>query len=84
MFTVYQKAVEGLGLIAFLQVHNISLRMLHITKQSRFQKPFVVRLQQVLRETGIGISFFGAVAKPKVLSPADYGKILPSGSKPSL
>lgn len=48
-----------------VQVHNISLRMLHITKQSPLQRLFIVRLQKFLRETKLGTAFFGAVAKPK-------------------
>ena len=48
------------------QVHNISLRMLHLTKQTRIQRVFVARLQRLLRETRVGETFFRAVAQPKV------------------
>ena len=51
-----------------MQVHNISLRMLHLTKQTRIQRVFVARLQRLLRETRIGETFFRAVAQPRVSS----------------
>ena len=42
---------------------NISLRMLHTTKQPLAARPLVLGLQYVLRETPLGALFFGSVAK---------------------
>ena len=42
---------------------NISLRMLHTSKQPFYTRPLVSALQYVLRETPIGAAFFGSVAK---------------------
>ncbi|CAN0100376.1 unnamed protein product, partial [Sphacelaria rigidula] len=47
---------------------NISLRMLHETKQSPIARPFVTGLQYVLRESPVGPAFFGSVAKAKAVS----------------
>lgn len=44
---------------------NISLRMLHVTKQNPLQRPLVGALQRTLRETDIGRWFFQSVAKPQ-------------------
>ncbi|CAM6104500.1 unnamed protein product [Calypogeia fissa] len=41
---------------------NISLRLLHIKKQSRFARPFVKALQNVLKNTNLGQRFFKEVA----------------------
>jgi len=49
-----------------VMVINISLRMLHVTKQSPLQRPFVAALQNTLRETDVGKWFFASVAKPQV------------------
>lgn len=46
---------------------NISLRMLHTSKQSALSRPLVKGLQWVLRETPIGPAFFGSVAKVQTL-----------------
>uniref|UniRef100_A0A0D9X0P8 AB hydrolase-1 domain-containing protein n=1 Tax=Leersia perrieri TaxID=77586 RepID=A0A0D9X0P8_9ORYZ len=43
---------------------NISLRMLHISKQPWFGKPFIKSFQSLLRNTVIGRLFFNAVATP--------------------
>ncbi|CAN0380461.1 unnamed protein product, partial [Ectocarpus sp. 8 AP-2014] len=50
---------QVLGVVLF----NISLRMLHTSKQAVAGRPFVKGLQYVLRETPIGPLFFGSVAK---------------------
>lgn len=69
LFSVYQGDIDRQCWLAttlsMAQVHNISLRMLHLTKQNRLQRLFVARLQKFLRETRIGVAFFGAVAKSK-------------------
>ncbi|CAN0927309.1 Pheophytinase, chloroplastic, partial [Linum grandiflorum] len=44
---------------------NISLRMLHITKQPWFGRPFIRSFQNILRNTALGKFFFNAVAKPE-------------------
>ncbi|KAF0905887.1 hypothetical protein E2562_008915 [Oryza meyeriana var. granulata] len=44
---------------------NISLRMLHISKQPWFGKPFIKSFQSLLRNTVIGKLFFNAVATPE-------------------
>lgn len=41
-----------------------SLRMLHVRRQNPLQVPLTSALQTVLRETPIGLAFFGAVAQP--------------------
>ncbi|KAJ8760019.1 hypothetical protein K2173_010875 [Erythroxylum novogranatense] len=41
---------------------NISLRMLHITKQPWFAKPFIRSFQNLLRNTDVGKFFFKSVA----------------------
>ncbi|XP_019430627.1 PREDICTED: pheophytinase, chloroplastic [Lupinus angustifolius] len=41
---------------------NISLRMLHITKQPWFARPFIKSFQRLLRDTAAGKFFFKAVA----------------------
>lgn len=53
--------VRGLVLL------NISLRMLHITKQEWWKKPFVKAVQTVLRGTNLGQSFFKSVASKKAV-----------------
>ncbi|EER97430.1 hypothetical protein BDA96_02G368200 [Sorghum bicolor] len=44
---------------------DISLRMLHITKQPWFGKPFIKSFQSLLRNTIVGKLFFNAVATPE-------------------
>mmetsp|Transcript_2598 Transcript_2598/g.3531 ORF Transcript_2598/g.3531 Transcript_2598/m.3531 type:complete len:337 (-) Transcript_2598:28-1038(-) len=51
------------SLIRGLVLFNISLRMLHTSKQLPVARPFVTLLQYVLRETFIGPAFFSSVAK---------------------
>ncbi|CAI8585418.1 unnamed protein product [Vicia faba] len=41
---------------------NISLRMLHITKQPWYGRPFISSFQRLLRDTAVGKFFFKAVA----------------------
>ena len=55
-----------------VQVIDISLRMLHLSKQAPWQRPLVARLQRTLRESRVGVLFFGAVAKPKVHAQKGY------------
>ena len=49
-----QAAIQQPDRIRGVQVTNISLRMLHSSKQSRFQRPAVAMVQRVLRETNVG------------------------------
>ncbi|PIA59916.1 hypothetical protein AQUCO_00400646v1 [Aquilegia coerulea] len=44
---------------------NISLRMLHITKQPWFGRPFIRSFQSLLRNTAVGKFFFESVATPQ-------------------
>ncbi|OMO81050.1 Alpha/beta hydrolase-1 [Corchorus capsularis] len=44
---------------------NISLRMLHITKQPWFGRPFIASFQNLLRSTAVGKLFFKSVATPE-------------------
>ena len=46
---------------------TLSLRGLNIRKQPALIKPFVAALQRTLRETSLGVSFFGSVAKPRAV-----------------
>ena len=46
---------------------NISLRLLHKKKQNPMMRPFVASLQYILRESGIGNTFFNQVATPRTL-----------------
>lgn len=60
-----QAAQMAPQLVPAVQVINISLRMLHVSKQNPLQRPAVNALQNVLRETDIGRWFFQSVAKPQ-------------------
>ncbi|KAF9595266.1 hypothetical protein IFM89_038269 [Coptis chinensis] len=44
---------------------NISLRMLHITKQPWYGRPFIRSFQSLLRNTAVGKFFFKSVATPQ-------------------
>lgn len=60
-------AVERPDLVKGVVLIDISLRMLHVSKQAPIMRPFVSLLQKVLRETNIGKSFFKQVAQPNAL-----------------
>jgi len=60
-----QAAIDEPELIPAVQVMNISLRMLHISKQAPLAKPLVAALQQTLRTTDLGKLFFSQVATAK-------------------
>jgi pimeloyl-ACP methyl ester carboxylesterase len=62
-----QAAVDRPDLIKGVVLIDISLRMLHTKKQNPFQRPFTSLIQTVLRETGIGKSFFGGIAQAEPL-----------------
>lgn len=59
--------VGGSSLFKGIILFNISLRMLHTSKQPTYIRPFVKALQYVLRETPIGKNFFGTVATEKTV-----------------
>lgn len=63
-----QAAVDAPSKVRGVQLLDISLRMLHTTKQQPWQRPLVTGFQRLLRDTQLGQWFFGAVAKPQVLS----------------
>jgi len=56
-----QCAVSAPELVAGVAVIDISLRMLHVKKQSLFIRPLVSALQTMLRETSLGTAFFKQV-----------------------
>ncbi|CAG9464986.1 unnamed protein product [Pedinophyceae sp. YPF-701] len=62
-----QAAVDDPSLVTSVAVLNISLRMLHVSKQAPLSRPFVAAFQRVLRETDIGKAFFGSVAQPRTV-----------------
>jgi len=63
-----QAAVSNPELTRGLVLLNISLRMLHISKQSWLARPAVAALQSVLCNTDIGKMFFKSVATPQAVS----------------
>eukprot|EP00898_Chlorokybus_atmophyticus_P004949 jgi/Chlat1/5455/Chrsp36S05448 len=60
-------AVDEPEMVKGVFLLNISLRMLHLQKQSWYTKPFVKALQRVLRETSVGEMFFKQVATPRTV-----------------
>eukprot|EP01038_Epipyxis_sp_PR26KG_P013760 gene13760-18453_t len=62
-----QSAVQRPDLIKGIVLIDISLRMLHIKKQNPALKPFVKILQNTLRETNVGKTFFKQIATPKAI-----------------
>ena len=52
------------GTVAGVQLMNISLRALHVSKQAPPARPAVKALQWALRETPLGGLFFGQIATP--------------------
>lgn len=63
----WQAAVNRPELCQGLCLVTLSLRGLNIRKQPALIKPFVAALQRTLRETSLGVSFFGSVAKPRAV-----------------
>lgn len=63
-----QLALDQPELVRAVALLDPSLRMLHITKQAPWERPFVPAIQWVLRETTVGESFFGVVATPQTVS----------------
>jgi len=63
-----QSAVTSPELIKGIVLIDISLRMLHTTKQPVLMVPFTTALQTFLRETGAGKYFFKQIATPKAVS----------------
>jgi pimeloyl-ACP methyl ester carboxylesterase len=53
------------GRVAGVQLMNVTLRALHVTKQPPLARPLIAGLQWALRETPLGGLFFGQVATPK-------------------
>lgn len=62
-----QAAVLDPGICRGLVLLNISLRMLHITKQPWYGKPLIRAFQNLLRNTPVGKYFFGSVATPEAV-----------------
>jgi pimeloyl-ACP methyl ester carboxylesterase len=57
-----QAAIDEPELIPAVQIINISLRMLHESKQAPLAKPLITALQNTLRTTSLGKLFFSQVA----------------------
>ena len=62
-----QSAVTRPDLIEGVVLINISMRKLHLKKQSVFIRPVVKAIQTILRETDIGNFFFQTVATPNAI-----------------
>lgn len=62
-----QAAVMDRNVCRGLLLLNISLRMLHIKKQSWYTRPLVKSFQGILRNTDLGKMFYKAVATPKAV-----------------
>jgi hypothetical protein len=61
-----QAAVDaGADTVAGVQLLDVSLRMLHVSKQAPWQRPLVAALQRLLRDTPLGTWFFSSVARPQ-------------------
>ncbi|XP_047316711.1 pheophytinase, chloroplastic [Impatiens glandulifera] len=59
-----QAAVMEPAICRGIVLLNISLRMLHITKQPWYGKPLIRSFQNLLRNTDLGKFFYSSVAKP--------------------
>lgn len=57
-----QAAVDNPTLVPAVQIMNVSLRMLHVTKQPTWARPLISSLQTLLRTTPLGQLFFAQVA----------------------
>jgi hypothetical protein len=60
-------ALQAPDKVRAVQVLNISLRMLHVTKQPPFARPAIAAFQRVLRDTAMGQLFFDSLAKPQTI-----------------
>ncbi|PRW20472.1 chloroplastic isoform X1 [Chlorella sorokiniana] len=60
-----QAAIDDPSLVRGVQIMNISLRMLHVSKQAPWQRPLVKTLQDTLRTSPLGAWFFGQIANTK-------------------
>jgi len=60
-------AVAAPAAVRGVQLMDVSLRMLHVSKQAAWQRPLVSALQRALRDTPLGAAFFGAVATPRAV-----------------
>ena len=63
-----QAAVDAPDRVRGVQLLDVSLRMLHTSKQAPWQRPLVSSFQRLLRTTQLGAWFFKAIAKPQVLT----------------
>ena len=59
-----QAAATAPSLARGVQLLDVSLRMLHVTKQAAWQRPAVAAVQALLRDTPLGPAFFASLAKP--------------------
>uniref|UniRef100_A0A7S1XB42 AB hydrolase-1 domain-containing protein n=1 Tax=Tetraselmis chuii TaxID=63592 RepID=A0A7S1XB42_9CHLO len=58
-----QAAVNRSDLVQGVQLLDVSLRMLHTSKQPPLARPFIAYFQKLLRTTSLGRSFFAQVAQ---------------------
>lgn len=65
--TTHSDIMQAPSKVRAVQVMNISLRMLHISKQAPLARPLVSAFQRLLRETPAGAAFFTALAKPQAV-----------------
>lgn len=57
-----QAAIDDPLLVQGVQLMNVSLRMLHVSKQAPWQRPLVSALQAALRRSFLGPAFFSSIA----------------------
>jgi pimeloyl-ACP methyl ester carboxylesterase len=62
-----EAALRRPSAVAGVQVLNISLRGLHVDRQSEWQRPLVAAFQRLLRDTPLGEAFFASVAQPRTV-----------------
>lgn len=77
-----QAAAATPGWVRGVQVHNVSLRMLHHKKQASWQRPLVRALQRALRTTPLGRLFFSQVATQKVRTCQQHIELEPDTRAP--
>lgn len=62
-----QAALNSPSRVTGVQLIDISLRGLHVQRQSPLARPFVSAFQSLLRETQLGQAFFGNIAQPQTV-----------------
>ncbi|KAG1680822.1 hypothetical protein FOA52_008155 [Chlamydomonas sp. UWO 241] len=62
-----EAAIRAPEVVRGVQLLNISLRGLHVKRQSPVMRPLVAAFQRLLRETDLGRAFFGSIARPQTV-----------------